>query len=570
MSPNTLLRPVRAPLIAAVALQAAAGLLALLPLLTLIAFTSTWLTRTPAPGAGLVIAAVLGTIGATLAAAAATWITHRADARLTWLLQRRLADVIRHAPLPAVTGQGAARLRKVVQDDTGALHYLVAHTLLDATTLLITPVAGLVVLAIVDWRLAVVSLIPLLLGVRWYVRAMRGSGANFTEYAIQQQRIGGAVVDFVHGLPVAKIYGGSDGPKARYTTAVNGFHDFFRAWSGSTAAVTTASWLVVAPGVTAALLALLGGAGLLAGWLTPAALVAGILLGPAISAPVAVAGPRLQAIRSGLSALSSIGDLLDQHRLTWGGADPSPRGAVARLQNVTVRFGEQVAVDDVTLALPDRGLVALVGASGSGKSTLAALLARFTDPDAGRVLLGNVELPALREADLYERIAFVFQDTALRETSIRDALTGGRRIPQERVVDAARQAAIHDHITALPHGYDTILGEDRELSGGQRQRVALARALLREPDLLVLDETLSAMDPTIRTRIMATLRAQARERGVLLIAHHLHLVRDADRILVLDHGRLAGSGTHHNLLTACDPYRILWEAQTTTTQEGSR
>ena len=570
MSPFTLLRPVRAPLILAVVLQALAGLLALLPILTLIAFTSAWLTGATAPDAGVVIAAVLGTLGSALAAAGATWITHRADARLTWLLQRRLADVIRHSPLPVVTGQGAARLRKVVQDDTAALHYLVAHTLLDATTLIVTPIAGLAALTIVDWRLALVSLAPLILGVAWYVRAMRGSGANFAEYATQQQRIGGAVVDFVHGLPVAKIYGDAGGPKTRYAAAVNTFHDFFRAWSGSTAAVTTASWLAVAPGLTTGLLALLGSTGVLVGWVTPAALVAGVLLGPAIAAPVAVAGPRLQAIRTGLSALGSIGDLLDQPHLTWGSSEPPLRGAATRLEAVTVRYGEQVTVDDMTIALPDRGLVALVGTSGSGKSTLAALLARFTDPDEGRVLLGDIELPALREADLYERIAFVFQDTTLRETSIRDALTGGRPVPDHRIVEAATQAAIQDHISGLPHGYDTVLGEDTELSGGQRQRLALARALLREPDLLVLDETLSALDATTRTRIMDTLRTHATDRAVLLITHQLHLVRHADRILVLDHGRLAGSGTHENLLIACAPYRTLWDAQKTTTPEGSR
>jgi ATP-binding cassette subfamily B protein len=570
MSPFTLLRPVRTPLIVAVALQALAGLTALLPVLALIALATSWLTDAAAPETGVVIAAVLGTLASALAAAAATWITHRADAHLTWLLQRRLTDVVRRAPLPVVTGQGSARLRTVVHDDTAALHYLVAHTLLDATSLIVTPVAGLVSLTIVDWRLALASLVPLLLGVAWYARAMRGSGTNVAEYATQQQRIGGTVVDFVHGLPVAKIYGGVGGPRSRYVTAVNAFHDFFRSWSGSTASVTTASWLVVAPGLTTALLALLGGAGVLAGWVTPAALVACVLLGPAIAAPVAVAGPRLQAIRTGLSALRSIGELLDQPRLAWGGAGPPPRGAAARLEGVSVRLGGQVAVDDVTLALPDRGLVALVGASGSGKSTLAALLARFFDPDEGRVLLGDTELSALREADLYERIAFVFQDTTLRETSVRDALTGGRPVPDHRLVETARQVAIHDHIAGLPRGYDTVLGEDTDLSGGQRQRLALARSLLREPDLLVLDETLSALDATTRGHVMDTLRAHATQRTVLLITHQLPLVRHADQILVLDHGRLAGAGPHAHLLAACAPYRTLWDAQRTSAPEGSR
>lgn len=561
MSRLALVRPVRGLLLAAMGLQAAASTLALLPLFALIAFTSAWLTGGAAPARGVVVAAVIGTVGAALAAAAATWLTHRADARLAWILQGRLAEVIRRAPLPMVAGQGAARLRKVVQDDIAALHYWVAHTILDVTNLVVTPCVGLAALILVDWRLAALSLLPLGLGVWWYVRAMRGSAGNFAEYAVQQQRIGSMVVDFVRGLPVAKIYGGASGPEARYLTAIHGFHDFFRGWSRATAAVTTASWLVVAPAVVAGGLALIGGVGVLAGAVSPAAFVAGVLLGPAIAAPVAVAGPRLQALRTGLAALGTITELLDQPQLAWGAADPPPRPSPVGLDCVTVRYGDRVALDQVSLTLPTRGLVALVGASGSGKSTIASLLARFADPDEGRVLIGGTDITSLRERDVYERISFAFQDTGMRQTSIRDALTGGREIAEERLTWAAEQAAIHDDIVALARGYDTVLGEDTDLSGGQRQRLALARALLREPDVLVLDETLSALDSGTRAVVLATLRAQARLRTVLLMAHQLRLVQDADRILVVDRGRVVGDGVHADLVDQCAAYRSLWTAQ---------
>lgn len=561
MSRLSLLRPVRGVLLVAMGLQALAAGLALLPLLALIAFTQAWLTGGPTPALGVVLAAVTGTVGAALGAAAATWLTHRADARLAWILQRRLADVIRRAPLPAVAGQGAARLRKVVQDDTAALHYVVAHTLLDATGFVVTPCVGLTALTVVDWRLAAVSLLPLLLGVGWYVRAMRGSAANFAEYAVQQQRVGRMVVDYVRGLPVAKIYGGDSGPRARYIAAIHGFHDFFRAWSRATAAATTASWLFVAPAVVAALLALVGGRGLLSGGVTPAALAAGVLLGPAIAAPVAVAGPRFQAVRTGLAALASITELLDQPQLAWGETDPPPCRAPVGLGGVTVRYGDRVALDQVTFTLPDRGLVALVGASGSGKSTIVSLLARFADPDEGRVLIGDADLGSLRESDLYQRLSFAFQDTGMRHTSIRDALTGGRTVAEERMTLAATEAAIHDDIVALPRGYDTLLGGDIDLSGGQRQRLALARALLRDADVLVLDETLSHLDPVTRADVLRTLRSHAQDCTVLLMAHQLHLVQDADRILVLDQGRLVGDGIHADLLDHCAAYRALWVAQ---------
>ncbi|SCF41235.1 ATP-binding cassette, subfamily B [Micromonospora marina] len=557
MTSPELLRPVLGRLVPAAVLQALAGVSALLPLLALARFAGAWASGDALPGTTIVVTAVAGTVGAALAAAAATWITHRADADLSLHLQRRLAETIRHAPVPAVQGQGAARIKKVVQDDTGALHYLVAHTLLDVVALVVVPIAGFAVLAAFDWRLALCSLVPLVAGVLFYARAMRGSGAQFAEYAVAQQRINAAVVDYVRGLPVAKVYGGPGGARTRFLSAATGFHDFFRAWSSGTAVVTTASWLVVTPGLTATGLTVLGVIGVTAGWLTPSAMVAGVLLGPAISAPVAVAGPRLQAIRTGLSALSSIREFLEQPALRFGTRGSAPAGSV-RLERISHRYdGDRLALDDVSFDLPPTGLVAVVGASGSGKSTLAALLARFADPTSGRILIGGTALTDLTEKALYDHTAFVFQDTGMRRASVRDNLTGGRAVTDEEMAGAARDAAIHDEITALAHGYDTVLGVDTELSGGQIQRLCLARALVRSPRLLVLDEALSAVDAASRSVLLDMLEAQAEHRSVLLITHQLDIAARADRVLVLADGRLAGDGTAAELSMTCPAYQAL-------------
>lgn len=562
MTGLALLRPVRWPLLAAVVLQAVTSALGLLPLLALVVFVRAWVEDETVPAVSVAFAAVVGTVGSGLTAAAATWLAHRADADLAWSLQRRLAEVVRRSPLPDISGLGAGRIKNVVQDDTRATHYLVAHTLLDVTAFVVTPLTGLVALAVVDWRLAVPALVPPALGIWWFLRALRDSGAKFTEYGANQERINAAAVDYVQGLPTAKVYGGPGGARARFAAATTAFHDFFGAWVQSTATITTASWLVVAPGLTTAAFALVGVVAVSADAVEPAAAVAAVLLAPAIGAPVAVVGPRLQALRPGLAALASIDAALSGPGLVWGDTDPGPRRRRLVVEGVGHRYADgRQALAQVTFELPERGLIALVGPSASGKSTLVSLLARFVDPTEGRLTLGGVDLRDLPEADLYERVSFVFQDTRLRRATVRDVLTGGHPVAPEEIERAARAAVVHDNITTLPSGYETVLGEDTDLSGGQRQRIALARALVRRPDLLVLDETLSAVDPTTRNACLATLRAEAREHLVLLVTHRMSVAASADRILVLDGGRLAGDGVHDDLLAGCAPYRALADAE---------
>ena len=562
MNGLALLRPVRWPLLVAVVLQAVASALGLLPLLALIAFVGAWVGDETVSAVSVAVAAVVGTVGSGLAAAAATWLAHRADADLAWSLQRRLAEVVRRSPLPDVTGLGAGRIKNVVQDDTAATHYLVAHTLLDVTAFVVTPLTGLVALAVIDWRLAAPALVPPALGIWWFLRALRDSGAKFAEYGANQQRINAAAVDYVQGLPTAKVYGGPGGARARFAAATTAFHDFFGAWVQSTATVTTASWLVVAPGLTTAAFALAGGVAVSADVVEPAAAVAAVLLAPAIGAPVAVVGPRVQAVRPGLAALNSIDGALSRAGLVWGDAHPGPRRGRFIVEGVGHRYAdERHALAEVSVELPERGLIALVGSSGSGKSTLVNLLARFFDPTEGRLSLGGVDLRDLPEADLYDRVGFVFQDTRLRRASVRDVLAGGRPVASDQIERAARAAVVHDDITTLPAGYDTVLGEDTELSGGQRQRISLARALVRRPDVLVLDETLSAVDPTTRNALLATLRDEAGERLVLLVTHRMSVAAAADRVLVLDGGRLVGDGVHDDLLADCAPYRALADAE---------
>ena len=224
-----------------------------------------------------------------------------------------------------------------------------------------------------------------------------------------------------------------------------------------------------------------------------------------------------------------------------------PASDEVRFENVSYSYGDTLAADDVTLTLPAGSVTALIGPSGSGKSTLATMVARFQDPDAGRVTLGGVDLRRIPTAELYRRVAFVLQDPQLMRMSIRENIALARPDASEQEIrEAAAAARIADEIEALDQGYDTVVGIDTELSGGQKQRVAIARALLADAPVLILEEATAFTDPESEAEIQAALTRLARGRTVLVIAHRPASIIDADQIVVLDRGRVVAQGTHHD------------------------
>jgi ATP-binding cassette subfamily B protein len=242
-------------------------------------------------------------------------------------------------------------------------------------------------------------------------------------------------------------------------------------------------------------------------------------------------------------------------------------GSAAReivFQDVIFSYGgEQVSLDHVSFSIPQGASVAFVGSSGSGKSTVVNLLMRFYDPREGGVTVNGRELRSVSLDSLRASFGVVFQDNFLFNTTLRENIRVGKPAATDAEIEsAARAAEIHDFISALPHGYDTPVGErGGRLSGGQRQRIAIARAILRDPAVLVLDEATSALDPATEAALNATLARVARGRTVVSVTHRLQSVAGADRIFVLDQGRLVEEGSHAELLDRAGAYRRLWDKQ---------
>ncbi|HEV8175070.1 MAG TPA: ATP-binding cassette domain-containing protein, partial [Actinoplanes sp.] len=270
------------------------------------------------------------------------------------------------------------------------------------------------------------------------------------------------------------------------------------------------------------------------------------------------------SLTSSLALFARIFEYLDLTVDVDDPADPVELGHVEghlRLEDVTFAYpgSETAAVAGVTLDIPAGTSLALVGATGSGKSTIAALIARLYDPTAGRVTIDGIDVRDMRLADLAGIVGVVSQETYLLHTTVRENLRYAKPDATDaQIEEAARAAQIHDLISGLPQGYDTVVGSrGHRFSGGEKQRIAIARTLLRDPRVLVLDEATSALDTATERAVQRAFDELARGRTTITIAHRLSTVRDADQIVVVDHGRILESGTHDSLVEVGGRYAAL-------------
>ena len=545
-------------------------LLALLAVVPLILFAE--LARLLVEGADrtqLVDVAVIGLVvlvaGAVGSAAVITAL-HFYDQAYAAALRRRVLEKLTRLPLGWFVGRRSAEVKKLVQDDIGSLHYLVTHAVPDLVTAVVTPLAILGYLFSVNWILALVLLVPVIA----YIVAMGRMAVADKPRLEQKMRwdasLPGDAERFIAGQQVSRVFG--DRSTVDLPTQLRRLTEFLKDWQRATIDMKSVILQLNRPTTTMVVVALAGTALITTGSMEAVAILPFLILGTSFGDRLLAASFAIGGLREGMNGKTSLDLLLATRELERADA-AAPMSGRGRVELRGVTFGylpSRPVLSDVHLDLPAGTTTAVVGPSGAGKSTVAALVARMWDPDGGAVLLDGVDLRDIPEDDLRRRVAVVLQDVQLIRGTIADNIALG--VPgatRAAVEDAARAAYIADVIEALPLGYDTVVDRD-SLSGGQRQRIAIARALLGDPQVVVLDEATAAADPDSEWEVRRGLSRLLAGRTVLVVAHRLHTIADADQIVVLDAGRIVEQGTGAHLLSTGGMYA----AMTAQAQEALR
>ncbi|WP_433517104.1 ABC transporter ATP-binding protein [Nonomuraea sp. CA-143628] len=561
-----MLRPYAGSFAAVVILQLIGAIAGLAPLLAVVELGRTLLSPGPIDHAHvwtIVITGAAGLFVRLLFTAASSGLGHLLDGQVQLTLRRQVAARLGRVPIGWFSRRRTGELAKVVGEDVSAVHPFIAHAPGELAAAFVVPLVSLIYLFTIDWRLTLITLIPVVLAVLLVPLMMTPVRLREQEeFDAAMGRIASSVVEFVQGIAVVKAFGGSGRAHRTFRTAVDDFVSIFFRWVHGISGIAAGMQLALSPPFVL-LVVLIGGTALITtGDLAPADLLPFLLLGLGLTAPVAALGHGFDDLQAARRAVGRIRDVLEVEPLPEPAHPVAPEGHRVELRDV--RFGYEAdheVLRGIDLVLEPGTVTAIVGPSGSGKSTLVQLLPRFFDPTGGSVVLGGVDLREIGSRRLYRTVSFVFQDVRLLRASVTDniALAVPHAVHDD-VVRAARLANIHDRILELPRGYDTVIGEEAGLSGGEAQRISLARALLAATPVLVLDEATSFADPQTEQAVRRALATLGGDRTILLIAHRMETIADADTVVMLRDGKIVERGRPAELLAQDGQFAAFWRS----------
>lgn len=495
---------------------------------------------------------------------AALMSSHLAAFRVESNLRKEAMRQIVRMPLGFFDINTSGRIRKIIDDNAGVTHSFLAHQLPDLAATFLVPLVAAILIFVFDWILGLACIVPVIIAMLVMGFMMNAEGRQFMKsYMTSLEEMNTEAVEYVRGIPVVKVFQQTiysfknfhrcimnynkmvfgytrmwAKPMSLYTVIINGFVFFLAplailliGYSGNYASVLLNFFLFV-------------------------------LITPVFSQSIMKSMYLNQALGQASEAIGRLENLVAYEHLTVVEHPQPVKEFSIQFEKVSFSYpgANQKAVDDVSFTIPQGNTVALVGASGGGKTTIARLVPRFWEATEGKVLIGGINVREIAPKELMKYISFVFQNTKLFKTSLLENIKyGNPDATMEEVERAVDMAQCREIINKLPLGLNTKIGtEGTYLSGGEQQRIVLARAILKNAPIIVLDEATAFADPENEHLIQQALKELTKGKTVLMIAHRLSSITDADNILVIDKRKIAEQGTHANLLGKQGIYYHMW------------
>lgn len=514
--------------------------------------------------------AVLTAILSVLIYIAGLMCSHVAAFRVATNIRRQAMRQIVRLPLGVAEAFGSGKLRKIVNESSAATETYLAHQLPDRAGAIATPCGLLVLLFAFDWRLGLLSLIPVALG---FLIMMSMTGAKMrqkmTEYQNALGDMSNEAVEYVRGIPVVKTFGQTIFTFKKFKDAIDRYGVWVIAYTKDlrtpmlfyTAAINSVFVFLIAGGL------LFTQGGVTNTFLLN--LMFYIIITPVISLTLTRIMFQSENAMIVNDAIQRIDSVLNLAPLSEPENPATPKDSSIAVEDVSFSYdGNKAALRHISLSIQPGQVVAFVGPSGGGKTTLASLISRFFDPQQGRIRIGGVDLRNISKQTLMNTVSFVFQDSKLIKASILDNVRMGRpQASREEVLAALKSAQCTDILEKLPDGVDTVIGtKGVYLSGGEQQRLAIARVMLKDTPIVILDEATAFADPDNESRVQAAFNELSKGKTVLLIAHRLSTVAHADRIFVLKDGQIAESGSFRELSEATGVFSSMWKDYQTSVQ----
>ncbi len=509
--------------------------------------------------------AVSSALGSMFVYMLALMCTHLAAFRIATNMRKSALKHIMTLPLGFFSNSGSGKIRKIIDGSAAATESYLAHQLPDLVGAYVTPIAVIVILFVFDWRLGLISLAPIIFAA---VSMMSGMGKDqpmrIKQYQTALENMNNEATEYVRGIPVVKTFNQSIFSFERFHNVIKEYKKYVSEYSYRMRMPMTLFQVFLASTpiflVISSILIISGQSDMMDFFLNFFFYLA---FTPISSLMLMKIMWVMQHSMLATDAIERIENLLNEKPLKKAISPKVPQNANIEMENISFTYqnANKKAVDNVTINIKQGQTVAFVGPSGGGKTTLATLIPRFWDVESGCVKIGGVDVREIENEELMKNVSFVFQNTNLYKASILDNLREGKpNATKDEVENALKCAMCEDIIAKLPYGIETVYGtKGVYLSGGEAQRIALARAILRDAPIILLDEATAFADPENEYQIQLAMSELTKGKTVLMIAHRLSTVKNADLIYVIEDGKIAEQGTHNELVSKGGIYSKMWK-----------